>query len=79
MVPIQPAIDSTALVEHGRTGLLVAHDAPDELAAALRLLAGSPELSTELGAAARRRFDERYSADATTARLIEVYDEARAA
>jgi glycosyltransferase involved in cell wall biosynthesis len=67
------------LVEHERTGLLVAHDKPEELAAALRNLAANPELAVRLGTQARLRYEKRYSADATTARLLEVYEEARAA
>jgi glycosyltransferase involved in cell wall biosynthesis len=67
------------LVEHKRTGLLVAHDKPEELAAALRNLAANPELAVRLGTQARLRYEKRYSADATTARLLEVYKEARAA
>lgn len=67
------------LVEHEVTGLLVAHETPEELSVALRRLSADPELSERLGAAARRRYEEHHSAEGTTARLVQVYEDARAA
>lgn len=78
-----PAIASdigalSELVEDGVTGVLVDAGSPDSLARALRTLAASPELAQRLGGNARRRYDERYAPAATTARLLEIYGEARA-
>ena len=50
-----------ALVEHGRTGLLVAPDSVPELAAAIETLASSPARAAALGTAAREHVARHYS------------------
>jgi rhamnosyl/mannosyltransferase len=64
------------MVEDGVTGYVVAPRAPDELAAALRKLLTDSRNSRAMGAAGRRRVEERFSAAATARRVCEVYDEA---
>jgi glycosyltransferase involved in cell wall biosynthesis len=54
-------------------GLLVAPEAPDELADALGRLAVDPELRRRLGTAARRRALERYSVSRLAAELAALY------
>jgi glycosyltransferase involved in cell wall biosynthesis len=61
------------LVAHDRTGLLFASGATHELAGHLRLLASSDETVRRLGAGARAAFEEKYSPDVTTRRLLEIY------
>ena len=57
------------LVEDGVTGLLVPFGAPVELARAIEVLAADPELRIEMGEAARRRVEERYSNE----RVADIY------
>jgi glycosyltransferase involved in cell wall biosynthesis len=57
------------LIEHGATGLLVAPEAPQELAGALAELAGDPARRRVLGAAGRRRVAERFGLEANIAGL----------
>jgi glycosyltransferase involved in cell wall biosynthesis len=64
------------IVEDGTTGLHVEPDAPDQLAAALRTLAGSVALSARLGDEARRRYEAELAPAPTTRRLLEIYDDA---
>jgi glycosyltransferase involved in cell wall biosynthesis len=66
------------VVADGETGLLAAPGSVEELAAALRRLADDGELAERLGRAARSEYEQRLSPGATTARLVEIYDEARA-
>jgi glycosyltransferase involved in cell wall biosynthesis len=60
------------------TGWVTGTD-PAALAAALRDAAGDDAAVAERGEAARARWAERYSPEATTAALLRVYDEARGA
>jgi glycosyltransferase involved in cell wall biosynthesis len=65
------------VVDHGRTGLLVAPGRPAALAEALRLVLGDPELRARLGLAAaeaaRARFDRRRMVDALHAWCVEAH------
>lgn len=64
------------VVEDRATGLLVEPDAPDQLGAALRALAGSVALTARLGHEARRRFEADLAPAPTTRRLLEIYEAA---
>ena len=68
--------DVARLVEHGVTGLVVPAKDPDALAAALRALLVDPQLRRSMGAAARRRVEEQFSAQICAEALCEVYAEA---
>jgi len=57
------------LVEDGRTGLLVAPEAPDELARALAALIADPARRRALGAAGRARVAGRFALEANIGRL----------
>jgi glycosyltransferase involved in cell wall biosynthesis len=61
------------LVEHGRSGLVFAPGAADELAGALRALAASDEDALELGRRARLLYEQRFVPSKTTERLLEIY------
>jgi len=63
------------LVVDGETGLLVAPERPDELAAALDSLATDPERRAELGRRGRERVQEHFSADAIARRTVALYEE----
>lgn len=63
------------LVVDGETGVLVQPRDPDALAAAIWELLDDPERARRLGAAGRRRVEERFSEEAMTRRILEVYDE----
>jgi len=64
------------LVDDGATGLLTAPGDPDEMASALRRLADSHELATQLGKGARARYERSYSPDVTVRELLAIYREA---
>jgi glycosyltransferase involved in cell wall biosynthesis len=66
------------VVEDRRTGLLVDPASPAALADALRALASSDAVCDELGRRARAVYEERYSAESTTRRLVEIYERAQA-
>jgi glycosyltransferase involved in cell wall biosynthesis len=67
------------LVVDGETGLLVAPGAgADAVAGALGRLVGDPALRRRMGAAARSRFDERFTAERWAERLRAVYEAAGA-
>ena len=57
------------LLEDGRTGLLVAPEAPGEFAQALAVLIADPARRSALGEAGRRRVTERFGLDPNIARL----------
>ena len=57
------------------TGVLVEPGDAGALAAALDALLRDPDRRRRLGAAARRRVEERFSAEAMTRRVLEIYDE----
>jgi glycogen synthase len=61
------------VVEHGVTGLLVPPDNSEALAESLTRLISSPELRAELGAAGRRRYEERFTAEIMAARSLDFY------
>ncbi|HEY6836989.1 MAG TPA: glycosyltransferase family 4 protein [Gaiellaceae bacterium] len=63
------------LVVDGETGLLVAPERPEELAAALDSLAESPERRAEMGRHGRERVREHFSADAIARRTVDLYEE----
>ncbi len=63
------------LVEDGRTGLLVPPGDPDAVAAALLRLLGEPATAARLGAAARRRWEERHQPEQMTRALEGVIDD----
>jgi glycosyltransferase involved in cell wall biosynthesis len=67
------------LVEDENTGLLVPRRDPPALAAAIERLLGDPALTARLGAAARRRVETRFSAEASLERLVALYAAVRAA
>jgi L-malate glycosyltransferase len=56
-----------------RHGLLVPARSPQAIARALAELAGAPALREQLGAAARRRVEERFTADRMVAEYMDVY------
>lgn len=64
------------LVVDGETGLLVPPRDAGALADALRRLTGDRALRERMGEAGYRRVRERFSADATTGRILEIYEEA---
>jgi glycosyltransferase involved in cell wall biosynthesis len=57
------------LVEHGKTGLLVAPESPEELARALEALIRDPARRRQLGEAGRTRVNARFGLEANVARL----------
>jgi glycosyltransferase involved in cell wall biosynthesis len=69
-----PVGGTAELVVHGETGIIV-HDV-DELAAALRRLSDEPGEGRRMGEAGRRRVEEKFSEDAMTRRVLELYDDA---
>lgn len=64
------------MVVDGVTGVLVPHD-DDALAAAIGRLLDDPDGAVAMGDAGRTRVEEIYSADRTSAQLVEVLAEAR--
>lgn len=62
-----------ALVEHGRTGLLVPFGDVPALSSAIRALLDHPDRAAELGAAGRQTVLERYTWDHTYATLRGIY------
>ena len=61
------------LVRHGENGWLVHPDRPAELARALRILIEHPALARQLGAAARRTVEERFTWERSLAALRSEY------
>jgi len=70
---------SAKLLEHERTGLVVANGDVEAFAAAMVRLATCPELADALGAAARAHVEERYSWDQAAQRLERIYARVAAA
>lgn len=62
-------------VEHEVTGILVPPEDPDAMADAVQLLAADGELRDSMGAAGRRRCEERFTLGAMTDRVEAVYRE----
>jgi glycosyltransferase involved in cell wall biosynthesis len=63
------------VVVDGATGLLVEPDNPDALAAAIERLLDDPTKAAELGAAGRRRAQERFSKQRMVAEISGLYEE----
>ncbi len=61
-------------VDHHRTGLLFRANDPEELARHVRWAFDNPERMQEMRTAARREFEQKYTADANYKRLIEIYE-----
>ena len=61
------------LIEDGRTGLLVAPEAPEALAAALAELIADPARRHQLGTAGQRRIVERFAHESWIDRLAEKF------
>jgi glycosyltransferase involved in cell wall biosynthesis len=70
-----PVGGTPEVVVDGETGLLVPPRDPDALAAALRRLLADADLRRRMGDAGYERVRERFSADAMTGRVLEIYDE----
>jgi glycosyltransferase involved in cell wall biosynthesis len=64
------------VVQNDRTGVLVAPDDVEVLAAAIAALLRDPARRKRLGAAARQLIEDEYSAERMTADYLRVYDEA---
>lgn len=62
------------LVQHGKHGLLVPPERPEELAAAILELVADPARGARLGAAARARVEESFGVDALVARIDRLYE-----
>lgn len=67
-----------AIIEHQRTGLLFAPNDPADLVRQVRwLLSRSPEAYAEMRVAARREFEDHYTATVCHDRLLRIYDAAQ--
>ena len=64
------------VLDHGQAGLVVAPQAPTELAAALERLLRSPKHRQHLGQQFRRRTQETYSSNRVVQQIGQVYDRA---
>lgn len=73
-----PAGGITAVVEDGRTGVIVPERDPAALAAALAALLGDPARGAALGRAGRTLVQERFGWEAVAARFEAAYDRALA-
>ena len=63
------------VVEDGRTGIIVPPANPEKIASAFKRLAESPELRSQMSAAARARVVENYSMEQMAARTLALYRE----
>lgn len=61
------------VVEDGRSGFLVAPEAPEELATALLTLLSDPQRATQMGAYARHLSETRYSWQSIARQIIDIY------
>lgn len=59
----------------GETGITVTPGSVEELAAAMRTLAASPEKRASYGSAARRKVDEQYTMEGMLRRVKEIYED----
>jgi glycosyltransferase involved in cell wall biosynthesis len=64
------------IVEHETTGFLLERRDTEHLVAALSRLAEDPKLRERMGRAARKRFEQRFSADRMAARITERLEQA---
>jgi glycosyltransferase involved in cell wall biosynthesis len=69
-----PVGGTPEVVADGETGLLVPPRDPHALAAAIRKLLADPERRQRMGEAGYRRAAERFSAETSTRRILEIYD-----
>jgi len=67
--------DLPRVVLEGATGRLVASHSPEELADALESLVRDPALRLRMGAAGRRRVEERFDLSITCDKIQDVYEE----
>ncbi len=67
------------VIDDGREGLLVEPLIASDLADKLRTVLDDPELARRMGAAARRRAEERYGLATVTGQLLRLYERLRAA
>ncbi len=67
------------VIDDGREGVLVEPLIATDLAAKLRSLLDDPALARRMGAAARRRAEERYGLATVTGQLLRLYERLRAA
>lgn len=63
----------TDVIRHGQTGLIVRPQSPDEIAGAVRRLAGEPELAQRLGRAARALALQEFTRGICAGRFSSVY------
>ena len=70
-----PVGGTPELVLDGETGLLVPPRDPERLAQAIKRVLADPELARRLGEAGYARVAERFTEEAMTRRVLEVYDE----
>jgi colanic acid biosynthesis glycosyl transferase WcaI len=64
--------ESAAIVERTRSGLVVSPEAPHELAAAIRRLAGDPGLAMRLGTNGRRAAETEFRRDTAAMKMLDV-------
>jgi glycosyltransferase involved in cell wall biosynthesis len=65
--------DASAIVKDGETGFTVSRDDVSGLAARMVELARHSDLRNQLGAAGRRRVEQKYSIDSLSERLFNIY------
>src|SRR5205085_9089691 len=75
MVTCEIATGTTYVNQDGVTGLAVPPEAPDRLRAAMQSLLNDPVRARSLGEAARRRFDELFTAQGMALRYEALYRE----
>jgi glycosyltransferase involved in cell wall biosynthesis len=63
------------LVEEGKTGLLFKAGQPSDLASVIARLVSEPALAAQMGSAARRLFEERYTAKVNYDQLLRAYQQ----
>jgi glycosyltransferase involved in cell wall biosynthesis len=63
------------LVEEGKTGLLFKAGQPSDLASVIACLVTEPALAAQMGSAARRLFEERYTAKVNYDQLLRAYQQ----
>lgn len=70
-----PAGDTEFIVKDGITGFIVPHNSPEDIAARLIELAGSPKIRKDMGIKGRQRVENLYNFDQLTSELISIYRE----
>lgn len=75
---VAPRLGSMAeLVDDGETGLLFEPGDASDLAQKVAWIAARPDTCAQMGRAARRAYEERYSAEKNVAALLSIYERAR--